>query len=529
MSHSTEVLLDKLEALKKSFGGTAADDVVRLLEVLERAAITDREELIRLHETLLFLRAYPHDRRVLRLTERMLAAFRGTMPEDELDPEVSGIAGTSITGVFGYDIVRWLVHRYPKQVTLDWEGHDDDARLGETLPRFLPLLEDDALVEAHPPFHDYVRAALPPGKTDAEWLIEAFERLEITPAQKQELYASLRRWVHWKPPAFRATRSGHRLPSFDTRKAFIHDGPLLGRRDVTIDPDGPGVRPRRLRPSEGTKVLDLARETSFVRYRELYGFMHGDPRTVDRWDLGRGVEVFVNGLPPDRRLPMRAYHSAMMFKNGVPLGYVEGLSFFDRMEIGFNLYYTFRDGETAWLYARIMELFHTMLGIRCFSIDPYQLGHENEEGIASGAFWFYRKLGFRPVRAEVGKLLAREEKRLAERPGYRSPAATLRRLAAGPMVYELAPSQPGAFDRFEVRRLAIAVQKRLSRQRERPASGSLTLLFSLIPDLHRWTADERDALQRITEAKAREEESRYLRLLQGHSRLRGALLAIGSK
>ncbi len=105
---------------------------------------------------------------------------------------------------------------------------------------------------------------------------------------------------------------------------------------------------------------------------------------------------------------MRAYHAGMMFKNGVPVGYVECLSLFERMEVGFNLYYTFREGETAWLYARLLRLFRQYAGVTCFSIDPYQIGHENEEAIESGAFWFYRKLGFRPVEPEIARLMDAE-------------------------------------------------------------------------------------------------------------------------
>ena len=44
---------------------------------------------------------------------------------------------------------------------------------------------------------------------------------------------------------------------------------------------------------------------------------------------------------------------------------------------------------------------------------PYQLGHGNEEAIESGAFWFYRKLGFRPGRADLQKLAEREEQKIA--------------------------------------------------------------------------------------------------------------------
>ena len=121
------------------------------------------------------------------------------------------------------------------------------------------------------------------------------------------------------------------------------------------------------------------------------------------------------GVPPGKRLPLRAYHAAMIFKNGVPVGYFEGISLFERMESGFNLYYTFRDGETAWLYARILNIFRHLLGVTAFSIDPYQIGYENEEGIESGAFWFYRKLGFRPTRPEIMKLVLNEEKKIASR------------------------------------------------------------------------------------------------------------------
>lgn len=124
----------------------------------------------------------------------------------------------------------------------------------------------------------------------------------------------------------------------------------------------------------------------------------------------------------------------MIFKNGVPVGYFEGISLFERMEGGFNLYYTFRDGETAWLYARILNIFRHLLGVTAFSIDPYQIGFENEEGIESGAFWFYRKLGFRPTRPDVMKLVLNEEKKLASRSNYRTSANTLRKLAGGPMI-----------------------------------------------------------------------------------------------
>ena len=129
----------------------------------------------------------------------------------------------------------------------------------------------------------------------------------------------------------------------------------------------------------------------------------------------------------------------MYFKNGVPIGYVEVLWPREpkggRMEVGFNLYYTFRQGETAWLYARLLKLFRERYRVTSFLVDPYQLGHENEEAIESGSFWFYYKLGFRPESPEVARLAEREVKKSPRTPNIALAPRALRKLAASPVIY----------------------------------------------------------------------------------------------
>jgi hypothetical protein len=306
-------------------------------------------------------------------------------------------------------------------------------------------------------------------------------------------------------------------------------------------------------------MLDLARAATASRYREFYGFTYGDPATGIGARAGRGVDIFLFGVRRGWRLPLRAAYTAIVLANGVPAAYYEGLCFAERMEAGFNVYYTFREGESAWIYAKVLKLCRERLGVTSFSIDPYQIGRENDEAIDSGAFWFYRKLGFRPTDPAVRRLVAREEARLAASPGARTPPATLRRIAACNLLYDAErPGRdfPSEWDRFHVRRLGLAVNRKMEasgegpdasrdgaaarvaralgtrrprdRQPERRAFDDLALVLDLVPDLARWTRAEKDAALAVVRAKAGPRETRYLDLLRRHARLRGALLRLGS-
>jgi hypothetical protein len=558
-------VLTALEALKRHPGQGAAK-VRRALAIMAHATLPDAEALLRLHETLLFFRAYPVDARVVDQVERLLKSFgqrvsRLRQAGDDLAPldevEASGIVGTSVTSNFSYAIVRWLAAKYPTQVSIDWEWFDDGERFGATMPRFLPLLEEDAMVEAHVPYHDWLRAAKGL-RNDLVWLMDQFASLDMPDRAKAELYDALKVHVNWKF-AFRASRTGMIRSG---RKVFFHPTPLIQRRDVSLVEElaSPAISIERLSGGTGEKMLDLARETSAVRYRELHGFTYGDSRRVLTADLGRGTAAFVFGVPPEHRLPLRAYHAALIIKNGVPVAYFEGLSIFERLESGFNLYYSFRDGETAWLFGRVLHLMRQLLGVTVFSIDPYQVGHENPEGIESGAFWFYRKLGFRPVRPELVRLALAEEQRIASRDSYRTPARTLRTLATGHLLFEVAPPRRPAggrgWDRFEVRNIGLAVQRRMAleyggdAQAIRTASAALVarvlaldtsrwdeqrrhvfeglaLVLAMIPGIAGWSVDEKRLAARVVLAKAGNDEARYLRLMQKHEPMRSALIEFG--
>jgi hypothetical protein len=496
-------LLDQLDELKNQFTAGTARRVERLLDQLSHKKFDDTDSLIRYHEILLFLRAYPQNAAIVRAVENELRGFSERVSALEVElwplqhPAVSGIAGTSVIDTFSFYIVRWLLQRHPSEVALYWEWFESENRLAETWPRFMPLLEEDAFVEANVPYREWLAAARQ-GRKELAWLIERFDELPKLENERAELYDSQQLYVQWTP-AFRATRTGMRLPA---TRLFYHRGPLIQRRDVDLRKElAQPLKLQKLSLRQGERAVDMAREASTIRYRELYGFTHADPKHVYRTELGRGVEIFLMGLPAEKRLPLRVYHAAMIYKNGVPIGYFEGLSLFERMESGFNLYYTFRDGETAWLYARTLNVMHQFAGVTAFSLDPYQIGHENEEGIESGAFWFYRKLGFRPVRKEVLELTLKEEQKLKTREGYRTPARMLRKLAASPMIFEWEDERRGDWDHFQIRKIGFKAQR---------SKNVLSIMHN------------------IANAKRDPEEVTYLRQMQKDEKLRSVVIKLGS-
>jgi hypothetical protein len=563
-----DAALDRLAKLKRSFDPGSSLQVEKLLTQLAQNRFADAASLIRFHEILLFLRAYPHSPAILRKTEELLASFHervswlsasGADVSAFAEPSVSGIAGTSFSAIWGYDIVRYLAARYPSRVEVDWDGYDGEALLVSVLKSFLPLFEEGAYVLYAVPYLDWIHTAKRRNETDLAWLLRQFDNLSVPESEKANLFDSLKLWVRWDLGNSRATRTRMRLQA---NKIFFHDGPLISRSEVSLARELEESSPlpvKELSFGDGENILAQGRDTMAVRYRELRGFTYGDPRNVLRADAGRGVEFVIWGLPPERRLPLLGYHAVLILKNGVPIGYAESLALFERSEVGLNLFYTFRDGESAWIFARLLRFFRQYLGITVFSIEPYQLGSHNEEGIEAGAFWFYRKLGFRPIQPQIAEMVAAQERKLADSPSYRTPARTLRQLAAGHLLYE-APSapQPGQWDNFRVPNIGLAVQRRMAQEfggseaRLRHASvtsvaGALglqptkfsaseqrvfsdfALVLAMIPDLSRWSQDEKRAITRIVRAKAGPDETQYVRLLQSHSKLRDGIWTMGKQ
>jgi hypothetical protein len=597
-------LLTQLETAKNQFEPGHAARIAKLLTQLSKLHLTDPHQLIRFHESLLFLRAFPHAASQVPRIEHLLNTFHRRIENlrranaamsvfDDFD--TSGIAATTMQDVLSFDVAQWLIDRMKLQrlsnrispdVDIAWDVYWDDYQAerarGNTWPRFIPLLEEDADVEADIPWSTWLAAAC--GRQNPlPWLLSQFARLPLPAREQAELYDSLRLPIRWNLENSKLSRTLHFARP---RRFYFHQARLIQRNEVSLPRElsQPAPKLEKLSTAAGESVIHDVREVMLVRYRELYGTTLGDPNTVVRADVGRGVVMYFWELLPARRLPLRAYVAGYTLKNGVAINYIEAIGLCEWIEVGFNTFYTYRQGETAWIYAQCLRCIGALTRAKCFSIYPYQIGHDNEEAITSGAFWFYRKLGFRPGRPDLQKLCEQEEKKIAANPQYRTPPRTLRRLAEAHMFYELnrergdgrleslprakprgpgerselrAPTTPGPWDTFSTRNLGLKINQRMSREFEgnsqkirrasalkvtqvlnlNPARWTPTQKLSLenwslvlaqIPGLARWTPEEKSKLIRIIRAKSAGSEMPYLHQTQTHPRLREELLHLGS-
>ena len=548
-----------LRALRRIHGRYGRHSARRraLLRVLERRRLAGAAQVRELHEQLCFLHAYPDDEAVFTLVERMLVAFdrRSDLRRHRAALTDSGIAGTDIYYRFLAPTARWLAARWGAHLRVDWDEVDSD-RVARHLTLAATFAEcpgqDEPPLEGLAWLH-----RLRGGDGEAPFLVRRFASLAAAEVVRDHFYDELRLMLRLVPGSDTPRRTGVR---FSGVPLVVCTAPLRRwRPNLKTEAENGPRTVRNVGPREASRLIDLAREAMVSRSRDLDAFAHASPQDVRLADCGDGLQFACIGVVPEWRLVLEAVYGFLILQNGVPIGYALASALFESSEIAFNIFDTFRGGEAAIAHGRLIGLVRAMFGSDTFTIFPYQLGHENDEGIESGAWWFYYKLGYRPRDPETKRLVRRELARLQRRPSYRSSAATLGKLARHNVFLDLGRRRDDVIGDLPTDRIGLAVTDYLNarfgadRERgtvvcadevarllgagnwrrfppgEREAWRRLAPLVRLFPGLARWNADDRQALAAIVRAKGGRRESDFVALADRHARFRWALVRLARR
>jgi len=544
--------LKALDRLKSEYGG-AAPRKAALLRILARTPLGSARQVLRLHEALVWLRAYPDDAAILRLVERMLRGFaaRRDLRRHARALENSGIAGTRISYRFFHAMAEWLAARWPRLLAIDWDEFEEPSRLD----LWLPILGHDAETPGFDELPFEARRWLEEMRGEREgdgaFLVRRMAQIPLAPLARERLYDAM------DPPMVLLPGPG--TPSRTAAKArgariHFQRAPLRRAR-----PPMPGavleepLAIRLLPPREGERYATMAREAMVTRSRDLDGFSYADPRDAILVDWDEGLQFAVLGMVPEKRLVLETVSSWLTLRNGVPIGYVLVSALNRSSEVAYNVFEAYRGGEAGFLYGRVLATTRALFGSDAFAVDPYQLGDDNEEAIDSGAWWFYQKFGFRARDRGVLALMRRELARMRKRPGHRSSKATLRRLAREYVFYYLGPRRDDVLGLLPLGGIGLAVTRSLARRfgsdrdrarevlrgeaaalcgvdsfrgwsaGERLSFDRFAPILPLLPGVRRWSMAERRALAAIARAKGGRRERDFVRLANAHPRFGAAL------
>jgi hypothetical protein len=160
--------------------------------------------------------------------------------------------------------------------------------------------------------------------------------------------------------------------------------------------------------------------------REIDPITFTSGELISYYRLPRGLSIALMEMVPARRHPIDSYMGYTVFKNGLAVAYAGSWVLFDSARIGLNIFPAYRGGESQFILEQILKIHQRVYRLKRFSIDPYQIGKDNWDGIRSGAFWIYYRAGFRPVREEQKKIAEDQAKKIRSVKGYRTPAAVLK-------------------------------------------------------------------------------------------------------
>jgi len=544
----------RLEALRFEFGPGIAREKRALFARLVRARHASARDVPRLHEALVYSSAYPDDASTLALVERALRAFHRRADLIALRARLadSGIAGTDIRYRFFAPTALHLARRWPERLRYDWSDWDDPSRLEEVLPLIAVHGESPGIDEYDLGLRGWLDRMRGAHTGDAAFATLRLARRLHDPFVYEKVFDGID--APMVLAAGPGTPSRTRARWAKSPVVFQRQPLRRGRPDLRAELARPPRSVTPLSRRDGERLLEMTTAAMVTRSRDLDAFAYGDPGDVRMVDCGEGLQFACIGQRPERRLLLESVYGFLTLKNGVPTGYVLTSALFGSADIAYNVFETYRGGEAGAVYGRVIAMTRHLFGVDSLTIVPYQLGGAgNDEGLDSGAWWFYRKLGFEPRVAAARRLMRAEEARMRRDPAHRSSRATLAKLAEENVYWHAGPKRDDVIGLLPLPSVGLAVTDSLARRfgndpdrgaaectreaaallgvapsrawtpGERLAFERWAPLALILPGIRRWPTADRRALAAVMRAKGGQRESDFVHLFDAHAKLRHAI------
>jgi hypothetical protein len=448
----------RLRAVALRFDADGAAAKRDALRRLARVPLAEGAALPLLYETLLFLRAHPSDRAMLAQVgaafARLASFLRRGRGEHGARLQEQGLPFVEMTTRFTHDCLRWLQGHPHCRVAIDSWGDGARADLNAILALTLPSVERSETTASLD--NAALLAALRvPSSRQLAFVINELSRLDALPLIKDHLFDELELFVRVTPTDRRLSKAYSRLPM----RAVYFQTNLLRNFDAAALMNQRLPAARALDGDARGEVVRVIKTSFVLTSRETDPGTYMDERTLRVWDLERGLSVAIYGMVPARQMPLESYVGFTLFKNGLAAAYGGAWVFGARAGFGMNIFEPYRGGESGYMMCQVLRTYRQAFGVDFFEVDAHQFGLDNPDGIATGAFWFYHRYGFRPLDRALVALAERERRKIGATPGYRSSEKTLLRFTGSNVALNFGRAVPAhVFD------LTVPVTRRIGRR-----------------------------------------------------------------
>jgi hypothetical protein len=224
-------------------------------------------------------------------------------------------------------MVRWLVSRFPDNVSL-FESDADKEKVKEIISLVLPKAEVESFSKQNLSFEKWIQQAK--GKSlqnDLQWLIGLFDHASLSSEIRDHLYDSLKLYISWQVNEQTPSRTFARSLS---RKIFYHKTELQKQVSAEKLITNPIDKTFEISNEEKIQLADTAKGILCMLLRETDPVTYADTEAIELFSMGRGIDIALYYMLPERRLPFDSYIGYIAFKNRLPIAYGGGWVFQQR-------------------------------------------------------------------------------------------------------------------------------------------------------------------------------------------------------
>jgi hypothetical protein len=439
--------LQNLLTKQRIFDAAAINETSESLDKLYQLLPKSESKLIKLHEALLFSLAYPGSEEIYNKCQLLMQRLVQTVAERVLSDKNafynSGITGSIVCAQFGLLLNQYLLEQ--KLRVLELSGIDgENSDLVSKLTHTLDSVEQELMPNDSAYFESWQKRYLQ-GIQEAQHLhkyyIEACMQMHGSISYKESVFAGFQLFTEFSLDSHMLGLSNGRL---DARsfKPFMHTNGI--QKKCSIEEVFLYGKPKQVKLSAAQQehLVRLARGSMASLLRETDTFTYAQTHETELFDMGKGISIALYYMVSEQKFALQSYVGYLLYKNGLPMAYGGCWLFGEQAAFGVNVLPPYRGGESSLVVSQLLRLYHFRFGIAQFTVDPYQIGQGNSDGIQSGAFWFYYKLGFRPMQADLFQLAEQEMALMQQDKLYRTPAKTLIKLANSDLYWKPQNTSP---------------------------------------------------------------------------------------